>query len=64
MKYDEQFIIEKYVAGQNAKAIATELGTYNTTIRRILLRNNISLRGVSEVNRIVKHNPLSIEDQY
>jgi hypothetical protein len=64
MKYDEKYIIEQYTSGVPAKTIATELGTYNTTIRRILIRNNINLRGVSETLRKVKNNPLSIDDHY
>lgn len=57
MKYNEQEIIEQYIKGKNTKTIALELGTYNTTIRRILLRNNISVRNSSEAQRVVKTNP-------
>lgn len=54
MKYNEKQIIEAYLKGTTAKAIAANLGTYNTTIRRILIRNNIRLRSISEVNSCVK----------
>lgn len=57
MKYDEQFIIQEYEAGRTTKDIAISLGTYNTTIRRILKRNNINLRTNSEIQGIVKTNP-------
>jgi len=42
--YNENEIIEWYLNGLNTKEIANKLGTYNTTIRRILLRNNIKIR--------------------
>lgn len=48
IKYNEAYIVQEYSKGRTAKEIAVELGTYNTTIRRILLRNNVVLRGVSE----------------
>lgn len=57
MKYDEQFIIQEYETGKTTKDIAISLGTYNTTIRRILKRNNVKLRTNSEIQNIVKTNP-------
>lgn len=50
-KYNEKYIIEQYLEGRTQKSIAIELDTYNTTIRRILKRNNISIRGNSEAQR-------------
>lgn len=47
-KYNEHEIIERYSKGESTKSIANCLGTYNTTIRRILLRNNIAVRNQSE----------------
>ncbi len=61
MKYNEQEIVEKYNNKVNTVILARELGTYNTTIRRILLRNNIKLRSSGEVQAKVKSNPFSIE---
>lgn len=49
--YNENEIIEWYLNGLNTKEIANKLGTYNTTIRRILLRNNIKLRTVLDMAR-------------
>lgn len=61
MKYNEQEIVEKYNNGQNTLSLAKELKTYNTTIRRILLRNNVKIRSYSEAQRRVKYNPFSLE---
>ena len=60
MKYNEQEIIEKYSNGQNTLSLARELGTYNTTIRRILLRRNVKIRSNSEIQSKVKKNPFSL----
>lgn len=57
MRYDEIEICKRYLNLENATNIAKSLGTYNTTIRRILIRNNIKLRGNSEIFSVVKHNP-------
>lgn len=48
MKYNEEKIVEDYLKGKNTKEIADELGTYNTSIRRILLRNGVKVRTQSE----------------
>lgn len=61
MKYNEQEIVEKYNNGQNTLSLAKELKTYNTTIRRILLRNNVKIRSYSEAQCKVKYNPFSLE---
>ena len=46
-----------YDEGKNPTEIGKILKTYNTTIRRILLRNNYVLKGPSETQRVVKTNP-------
>ncbi len=48
-EYSEVDIIKMYSRGENTNTIAKKLGTYNTTIRRILLRNNIKVRSSSDV---------------
>lgn len=63
----ERKIVERYVNGESQKEIADDLGTYNTTIRRILLRNDVKVRGGAEANRSIKSNPFdddSFEAQY
>lgn len=57
MTYNEKYIIDQYSKGRTQQNIAKELGTYNTTIRRILKRNDIKLRSNSYIRRKVKHNP-------
>ena len=44
MKIDNQAIIDAYKNGQSLNAIARAFGTYATTVRRILEKNNIELR--------------------
>lgn len=39
----EKAIISEYLSGKNQNEVAKKFNTYNTTIRRILLRNNISI---------------------
>ena len=48
MYFDEPKIVKEYLEGKSAKQIAEELGTYNTSIRRVLIRNKVTLRGNSE----------------
>ena len=43
-KIEPQGIIEAYENGQSLNAIARAFGTYPTTVRRILERNDIELR--------------------
>lgn len=58
-KERETEIVNMYLNGKSQKEIADYFGTYNTTIRRILIRNNIRLRSNKELsNRLVK-NPFS-----
>ena len=62
-KYNEKDIITEYLLGISAKEIALKLGTYNTTIRRILLRNNIKLRNQSEAQRRVSNPFVNLNDR-
>jgi len=57
MKYNEKEICEAYLAGKNQKEIADSLGTFNTSIRRILLRNGINLRDKGYAIRRIKEDP-------
>lgn len=60
MKYSKSkvdYIVKEYKKGKTQKDIAKELKTYNTTIRRILLRENIEVLGNDKQQAIVKHNP-------
>src|SRR5690554_4363747 len=50
-KYNEKEIVLWYKKGLNTKEIADKLGTYNTTIRRILIRNQVELRSVLDMAR-------------
>lgn len=63
MKYDEPTIVELYKQGKNQHEIASLYGTYNTTIRRILLRNGIIPRNQSEAQVSVKENPFNKENE-
>ena len=53
----EREILELYKKGFSQKEIAAKYNTFNTSIRRVLLRNNIIPRNDSKVNRFCKHNP-------
>lgn len=44
MKIDNQAIIDAYKNGQSLNAIARVFGTYATTVKRVLEKNNIELR--------------------
>lgn len=56
-------IISLYKRGKTAKEIGYMFNSYNTSIRRVLLRNNVKLRGVSKVLRFCKHNPFKRNDE-
>lgn len=56
-KSKEEYIINLYNSGKSQKEIANLLNTYNTSIRRVLLRNNIKLRSNSYIQSFVKENP-------
>ena len=63
-KEKELEIIKLYQQGLNQKEIAKKFNTFNTSIRRVLLRYNISLRSGSKVQRLCKHNPFKKNDEY
>ena len=44
MKIETSAIIEAYKKGQSINSIANTFGTYPTSVRRILERNDIELR--------------------
>ena len=43
-KINSELLIEAYNSGESMTSIAKRFGTYATTIRRILIRNNVELR--------------------
>lgn len=59
----EQSIISDYQIGLNTVEIAKKWNTYNTSIRRVLLRYGITPRTVKEVNARVKENPFKLGDE-
>ena len=63
-KEKEENILKMYKEGKSQKEIANFYETYNTSIRRILLRNNIIPRGNNKVQRLCKHNPFRKNDEY
>ena len=60
----EEEIIKDYLEGKNTVEIAEKWNTYNTSIRRVLLRNNINIRTASEAKRTVNTNPFKLGDEY
>lgn len=63
-KEKEDEIIHLYKLGKTQKEIAKQFNTFNTSIRRVLLRYNIIPRSNSKVNRLCKHNPFKKNDEY
>ena len=61
-KFNEIEIVEKYNNGLNTKQLALEYNTYNTTIRRILLRHKVPLISNSQRLRFVQSNPFKEND--
>lgn len=61
---DVSNIIRLYKSGKSQKDIAEIYDTYNTSIRRILIRNNIKLRGEAASQAYVKKNPFKRNDEY
>ena len=53
-----------YKEGKSQKEIAKYYRTFNTSIRRVLLRNNIILRGNNKIQRLCKHNPFKRNDEF
>lgn len=60
----ELAIIQDYVNGSNTVEIAKKWNTYNTSIRRVLLRNNIKVRGNVEVKTKIHECPFKDNDEY
>lgn len=60
----EEQILKYYKEGLSQKEIASILGTYNTSIRRVLLRNGIVPKGNDIRQRLCKHNPFKNNDEY
>ena len=52
----KNYIIKEYIKGKSQKDLAIEFNTYNTSIRRILIKNGISIRGNNVIQSYVKHN--------
>lgn len=63
LKYNEEQIVKEYLQGKNTKQLAFELKTYNTTIRRILLRNGITPRNQSEAQSKIINPFLDLENE-
>ena len=59
----ELSIIKDYKAGLNTVEIANKWNTYNTSIRRVLLRYGITPRTGKEVNTRIKINPFKLGDE-
>lgn len=57
-------IIDKYKKEKNTVEIAKEYNTYNTSIRRVLLRNRIVPRNSQKVQRFCKYNLFKRNDEY
>lgn len=60
----EQEILSMYKEGRTQNEIAKYFGTFNTSIRRVLLRNNIIPRGNDVQQRLCKHNPFKKGDEF
>lgn len=63
-KEKEEEIIRLYKQGKNQTEIGKIFNTYNTSIRRVLLRNNIIPKGNDKIQRFSKHNPFRKKDEY
>lgn len=63
-KEKEESIISDYKAGLNTVEIAKKWNTYNTSIRRVLLRYEIKPRTIKEVLATIKKNPFKLGDEY
>ena len=62
-KEKELEIINLYKRGYTQKEIAVRYNTFNTSIRRVLLRYNIHLKGNDKQQRLCKHNPFKKYDE-
>lgn len=63
-KEKEEAIIRLYKQGKSQKEIGLMFDTFNTSIRRVLLRNKVTLRGNDKIQRLCKHNPFKKHDEY
>lgn len=63
-KSKEEKIVNLYKSGYTQKEIAEMFDTYNTSIRRVLLRNNIVVKGNDKQQRLCKHNPFKKRDEW
>jgi hypothetical protein len=63
-KEKEESIINDYLRGYNTVEIANKWNTYNTSIRRVLLRNNIKIRNNAEVHSNIQECPFRDNDEY
>lgn len=65
MKFSEQiekYIIEQYNNGISTCELARKLNTYNTSIRRVLKRNNVYIRTCHDVQKTID-NPFKENDE-
>lgn len=62
-KETEIEIVNLYKRGYTQKEIAELYNTFNTSIRRVLLRNNVYLKGNDKQQRLCKHNPFKKQDE-
>ena len=59
----EASIIYDYLQGYNTVQIAKKWNTYNTSIRRVLLRNNVKIRSNAEACTNIKECPFKDNDE-
>ena len=62
-KEKEDSIVKDYLDGLNTVEIAKKWNTYNTSIRRVLLRRGVKIRSNKEV-RTTHQNPFKDNDEY
>lgn len=55
----QNYIVEQYKLGRNTMDLAKEFNSYNTSIRRILIKNNVELISTADRLRKVKNNPFN-----
>lgn len=63
-KEKEESIIKDYLQGYNTVEIANKWNTYNTSIRRVLIRNGIKLRNNVEAHSSIQECPFKDNDEY
>lgn len=57
-------MVNLYRRGYTQKEIAEYFGTFNTSVRRVLLRNKVYLKGNDKQQRLCKHNPFKRHDEF